>query len=89
MLDGEPRYTTCTAIDTVEAGVMTRAAIARLIHDHPAVGAKLLVKLTQLLAQRLRNTSNQLTRMLEKTAPDPAHTMSSGRTQRSNSSAVT
>jgi CRP/FNR family transcriptional regulator, cyclic AMP receptor protein len=66
MLDGEPRYTTCTAIDTVEAGVMTRAAIARLIHDHPAVGAKLLVKLTQLLAQRLRNTSNQLTRMLEK-----------------------
>jgi CRP/FNR family cyclic AMP-dependent transcriptional regulator len=66
MLDGEPRYTTCTAIDVVEAGVMTRPAIARLIHDHPAVGAKLLVKLTQLLAQRLRNTSNQLTRLLEK-----------------------
>jgi CRP/FNR family cyclic AMP-dependent transcriptional regulator len=66
MLEGEPRYTTCTAIDAVEIGIMTRAAIARLIHDHPAVGAKLLVKLTQLLARRLRNTSNQLTRMLEK-----------------------
>ena len=65
MLDGEPRLATCTAIETVEVGVMTRPAIARLIHDHPAVGAKLLVKLTQLLAQRLRNTSNQIVRMLE------------------------
>jgi CRP-like cAMP-binding protein len=66
MLDGEPRLATCTAIETVEVGVMTRPAIARLIHEHPAVGAKLLVKLTQLLAQRLRNTSNQIVRLLEK-----------------------
>ncbi len=66
MLDGEPRYATCTAIEVVEAGVMTRKAIARLIHDHPAVGAKLLVKLTQLLARRLRSTSTQLARMLHK-----------------------
>jgi CRP/FNR family cyclic AMP-dependent transcriptional regulator len=28
------------------------------------VGAKLLVKITQLLAQRLRNTSNQLVKKL-------------------------
>ena len=66
MLDGEPRHTTCTAIDNVEVGILTRPAIARLIHDHPAIGAKLLVKLTQLLARRLRNTSNQLVRLLEK-----------------------
>lgn len=66
MLDSEPRYATCTAIDAVEAGVLTRQAIARLIQDHPAVGAKLLVKITQLLAQRLRNTSNQLVRALHK-----------------------
>lgn len=66
MLDGEPRYATCTAIEVVEAGVMTRAALARLIHDHPAVGAKLLVKLTQLLARRLRSTGNQLARVLHK-----------------------
>lgn len=66
MLDGEPRYATCTAIEEVEAGLLSRAAIAQLIQDHPAVGAKLLVKLTQLLAQRLRNTSNQLVRALEK-----------------------
>lgn len=64
MLDGEPRYATCTAIDQVEAGVLTRAGIARLIRLHPAVGAKLLVKITQLLAQRLRNTSNQMMRLV-------------------------
>ena len=60
LLDGELRYATCTAIEAVEAAVLTRAAIASLIREHPGIGAKLLVKLTQLLAQRLRNTSNQL-----------------------------
>ncbi len=62
MLDGEPRYATCIALDDVECGVLTREAISTMIREHPAVGAKLLVKLTQLLAQRLRNTSNQLVR---------------------------
>ena len=66
MLDAAPRYATCTAIEDVEAGVLNRAAVARLIQNHPAVGAKLLVKLTQLLAQRLRNTSNQLVKLLQK-----------------------
>lgn len=66
MLDGEPRYASCTAIDAVEFAVLTRQAVARLIHEHPAVGAKLLVKITQLLAQRLRNTTQQLTRLLDR-----------------------
>lgn len=66
MLDSEPRYTSCTAIDAVEAGVLGRRAIALLIRDHPGVGAKLLVKITQLMAQRLRNTSNQLVKLLRK-----------------------
>ncbi len=60
MFDSEPRNATCTAIDEVHAGILTRAAISHLIQNHPAVGAKLLVKITQLLAQRLRNTSAQL-----------------------------
>lgn len=66
MLDAAPRYATCLAIEDVQAGVLTRAVIARLIQDHPAIGAKLLVKLTQLLAQRLRNTSNQLVKQLQR-----------------------
>lgn len=66
MLDGEPRYATCRALSEVEMAVLTRPAVARLITEHPAVGAKLLVKITQLLAQRLRNTSNQLLRLLQR-----------------------
>lgn len=69
MLDNEPRYASCTAIEAVEAGVWGRQEIARLIRDHPGVGAKLLVKITQLMAQRLRNTSNQLVKLLQKNAP--------------------
>jgi CRP/FNR family cyclic AMP-dependent transcriptional regulator len=66
MFDRDVRYATCTAIDTVEAAVLSRAAIGRLIRQHPGVGAKLVVKITQLLAQRLRNTSNRLVKMLQK-----------------------
>jgi CRP-like cAMP-binding protein len=69
MLDGEPRYASCSALSEVEAAVLTRAAVGRLVGTHPIVGAKLLVKLTQLLAQRLRNTSNQLVKALRKAAP--------------------
>lgn len=66
MLDSEPRYASCTAIEPVEAGVLGRREIGQLIRDHPAVGAKLLVKITQLMARRLRNTSNQLVKLLHK-----------------------
>jgi CRP/FNR family transcriptional regulator, cyclic AMP receptor protein len=66
MLDGEPRYATCTALEPVEAGVLTRAAIAHLIREHPAVGAKLLLRINQQFAQRLRNTSTQLVRLLQR-----------------------
>jgi CRP/FNR family cyclic AMP-dependent transcriptional regulator len=52
MLDGEPRYASCWALGEVEAAVLTRAGVARLITDQPAVGAKLLVKITQLLQER-------------------------------------
>jgi hypothetical protein len=48
----------------VEAAVLDRAAVASLIKTQPGIGAKLLVKLTQLLAQRLRNTSTQLVKAL-------------------------
>ncbi|WP_427914365.1 cyclic nucleotide-binding domain-containing protein [Ramlibacter sp. MMS24-I3-19] len=68
MLDGEPRYASCWALGEVEAAILTRAALAGLIREQPAVGAKLLVKITQLLAQRLRNTSNQLLRRLPRPA---------------------
>jgi CRP/FNR family cyclic AMP-dependent transcriptional regulator len=64
MIDGEPRYASCWALTEVDAAVLSRADVGRLIATRPAIGAKLLVKLTQLLAQRLRNTSNQLIKAL-------------------------
>jgi CRP-like cAMP-binding protein len=64
MLDSNPRYASCTVIEAAEVGVLGHHEIALLIRDHPAVGAKLLVKITQLMAQRLRNTSNQLVQLL-------------------------
>lgn len=84
MLDGEPRFATCAALEEVEAGVLTRLAIEKLIHDHPAVGAKLLVKLTQLLAQRLRNTSNQLVKARAAVAPGASDEAKAGLKRRTS-----
>jgi len=70
MLDCEPRYATCSALEEVEFGVLSRLAIEQLIREHPAVGAKLLVKLTQILAQRFRNASNQLVKARAGATPD-------------------
>jgi CRP/FNR family transcriptional regulator, cyclic AMP receptor protein len=64
MFDAAPRYASCVALEEVRAGVLTRQVIAQLIEHHPAIGAKLMVKLTQLMAQRLRNTSNHLVKLL-------------------------
>lgn len=68
MLDGEPRFASVWALSEVEAAVMNRQTVARLIRARPDVGAKLLVKITQVLAQRLRNTSSQLVKILRKQA---------------------
>ncbi|HET7597978.1 MAG TPA: cyclic nucleotide-binding domain-containing protein [Burkholderiales bacterium] len=83
MLDGAPRYATCAALQEVEAGVLTRQAIGRLIREHPAVGAKLLVKLTQLLAQRLRNTGTHLIKARIGAAPGATPAEKAGLKRRS------
>lgn len=67
MFDNEPRNATCTALTEVELGLLTRQAIARLIAEQPAVAAKLLAKITQLLAQRLRNASAKVIRTVIET----------------------
>jgi CRP/FNR family cyclic AMP-dependent transcriptional regulator len=84
MLDCEPRYATCSALEEVEVGVLTRLAIEQLIREHPAVGAKLLVKLTQILAQRLRNTSNQLVKVRAGAAPDAPEAVKAGLKRRAS-----
>jgi CRP/FNR family transcriptional regulator, cyclic AMP receptor protein len=65
MMDGEPRNASAIAVEPVDAGLLTRASVGRLVQQHPDVGAKLLVHLVQMLATRLRNTNRQLIKRIE------------------------
>jgi len=68
MLDGEPRFASCIALETVRFAVLDRELLTRMIAIEPKLGAKILVKLVHMLAQRLRNTSTRLMRVLEQNA---------------------
>lgn len=82
VLDGAARATDCVVLSPIEAGALTREALHRLIDDHPAVAAKLMLAIAQRMAERLRATGTQLrmmTRLLGETvakgqpaAPAPA-----------------
>lgn len=64
MIDGEPRFATCEASDTVTFAVLTRDSMANIILEKPSLGAKILIKLVTLLSQRLRHTSAQLLKVM-------------------------
>jgi CRP-like cAMP-binding protein len=67
MIDGEPRFATCEAADTVTFAVLTRDSMANIILEKPSLGAKILIKLVTLLSQRLRHTSAQLLKLMGRT----------------------
>ena len=60
MIDGEPRFATCIAKETATIAVLTRDNMVKIIHEHPRLSAKILIKLVILLSQRLRQTSQKL-----------------------------
>jgi len=60
MIDGEPRFATCVAVQEIIFGVLTRDNMVKIILEKPSVGAKILIKLVTLLSQRLRHTSAML-----------------------------
>jgi CRP/FNR family cyclic AMP-dependent transcriptional regulator len=60
MLDGEPRFASCIAVEPTRFAVLTRENLTIVIEEKPKLGAKILVKLVHMLAQRLRNTSTRL-----------------------------
>jgi CRP-like cAMP-binding protein len=60
LLDGAPRAASCIAATDVTVAVLTREALARLILDAPAVGAKLLAAISQRMAERLRESGRKL-----------------------------
>ena len=66
MIDGEPRFATCIAIDATIFSVFSRDSMVKIIMEEPALGAKILIKLVTLLSQRLRETSSSLLHYLER-----------------------
>jgi CRP/FNR family cyclic AMP-dependent transcriptional regulator len=66
MIDGEPRFATCIAIDATVISVFSRDSMVRIIMEEPALGSKILIKLVTLLSQRLRETSSSLLHYLER-----------------------
>ena len=60
LLDGAPRSMTCRAVTPVRAAGLTRDALQSLIDDNPKVGAKLMIAISQRMAERLRAAVDQL-----------------------------
>ncbi len=66
MIDGEPRFATCTAADNAVIATLSREALARVVLEQPMLGAKILMELSLMLSQRLRATSQRLVSYLDK-----------------------
>ena len=69
MFDGEPRFASCVTIEPCRIAVLTRHALLQVLYDEPRLGIRILLKLVQLLSERLRQTSGKLVSLLE-TATD-------------------
>jgi CRP-like cAMP-binding protein len=65
MIDGEPRFATCVAVEPVLVAVLDRENLARIIVEQPMLGAKILMELVLMLSQRLRHTSSRLLSLLD------------------------
>jgi CRP-like cAMP-binding protein len=65
MFDGEPRFASCVTLEQSRVAVLTRDALMLVMQDEPKLGNKILLKLVQLLSERLRQTSAKLVSYLE------------------------
>jgi CRP-like cAMP-binding protein len=64
MIDGEPRFATCTAREITTFAVLTRDGLDQILREQPALGSRVLVQLVKLLSQRLRQISVRLVDLL-------------------------
>lgn len=60
MIDGEPRFASCIALEETVFATLDRDSLSRIIADDPRLGIKLLLELVLLLSQRLRSASGRL-----------------------------
>ncbi|MFT4101299.1 MAG: cyclic nucleotide-binding domain-containing protein [Burkholderiaceae bacterium] len=65
MFDGEPRFASCVTLESCRIAVLTRDALMLVLTDEARLGNKILLKLVQLLSERLRQTSAKLVSYLE------------------------
>jgi CRP/FNR family transcriptional regulator, cyclic AMP receptor protein len=65
MFDGEPRFASCVTLEQSRIAVLTRDSILLVLQEEPKLGNKILLKLVQLLSERLRQTSAKLVSYLE------------------------
>ncbi len=68
MIDGEPRFASCVAVDPAVIAVLDRESLARIIVEQPMLGAKILMELVLMLSQRLRATGGRLLEVLDDSA---------------------
>ena len=73
MIDGEPRFATCIAVEPVLIAVLDRENLARIIVEQPLLGAKILMELVLMLSQRLRATSGRLLSVLNERSQGAAN----------------
>ena len=59
-VDGEPRFASCVAVDTVTFAVLDRNNLKQILTDEPHLGIKMLSSLLCLLTQRVRDTGRRL-----------------------------
>lgn len=60
LLDGEPRYASCTASTEVLFARLRREDFQRLLQEQPVIGNKLLLAIAFRLTARLRDTTDKL-----------------------------
>lgn len=60
LVDGEPRSASCTAVTTLRAAILTRAALNQLLDENPRTAAKLLMAISLRIAERMRDSADKL-----------------------------
>jgi len=65
MFDGEPRFASCVTLEPSRIAVLGRDAMMQVMQDEPRLGGRIMLRLVQLLSERLRETSARLVTYIE------------------------
>lgn len=60
LLDGKARYASCVAATPLRAAMLTRESLDLLMHEEPAIAAKLILGISLRIGVRLREVTDKL-----------------------------